>query len=397
MRHWLWLERAQRDRLVERIARHDGVMVKGAQGKGLPLRVRAQVGFEAERVDDGYKGREHVQRRARARPFGSDMAASPAEYSVNGRDAIDGRHDLNRVHWLHEAWRGHQEGGVGDAPRSGDDLAAAALDGLGRDRRVEHLKLDVAHRFVAQRPLPRGPAEALQNVLADRAEQLLVHLRGQRVVHKHIGPARVRREAPHGARSEQIPAVFGLEELAQPLAIPADIDGAALDVFGETLFERLGDHRELGAPVRALGEALERGRLEHRLAKGDHWVRDLDLDLGVHVAQVVHHTVEVQLARANDHVLATLLHLGRQQRVRLVELAQPFEHPRQLGRVERLSGELHHRHRVEGERPEDAHVLSTEGGDGTRLYERTLDPLDERPAACWHLRHLDAVARHVNP
>jgi hypothetical protein len=54
----------------------------------LPLRVRAQVGFEAERVDDGYEGREHVQRRARARPFGSDMAASPAEYSVNGRDAI---------------------------------------------------------------------------------------------------------------------------------------------------------------------------------------------------------------------------------------------------------------------------------------------------------------------
>lgn len=45
-----------------------------------------------------------------------------------------------------------------------------------------------------------------------------------------------------------------------------------------------------------------------------------DVDLGVHVAQVVHDAVEVQLAGAQDHVLAALLHARRQQRVRLVHL-----------------------------------------------------------------------------
>ena len=31
---------------------------------------------------------------------------------------------------LHESWRGHEEGGVGDAPGGGDDLPATAVDRL---------------------------------------------------------------------------------------------------------------------------------------------------------------------------------------------------------------------------------------------------------------------------
>jgi hypothetical protein len=49
-------------------------------------------------------------------------------------------------------------------------------------------------------------------------------------------------------------------------------------------------------------ERTEEGREEKR--------GHLDLNLGVHLAQVVQHAVQVQLARAQDNVLATLLNLS---------------------------------------------------------------------------------------
>mmetsp|Transcript_12875 Transcript_12875/g.38024 ORF Transcript_12875/g.38024 Transcript_12875/m.38024 type:complete len:676 (+) Transcript_12875:129-2156(+) len=401
VRRRLRLERAEGDVLVERVARHDGPVVKDGEAEGLPLRVRAHVRLEAERVDDGQVGLDRVEGRAGARPLGRDVPAPAREHGVDRGHAVDGRADVDEEDGLHQPRRRHQEGRVGDAARGRDHLPAAAVDRLGRHRGVEDLELDVAHRLVAERALAARPREALQDEVADTVQQLLVHLGRERVVHEHVGALVVGAEAPHRARREQVPVVPLLEELAQPLPLPPDVDGARLDVLGDPLVERLRYHRQLRLAVRRLGKALERRRLDDRLAKGDHGVGDLDLDLGVDVPQVVHHAVEVQLARPHNDVLARLLHLGREQRVRLVELAQPLEHLRQLGRVERLRRDLHRRERVEGERAEDAHALARHarraGGDGARLDERRVDALDERPAAGGHLVHLEPVARLVEP
>ena len=122
------------------------------------------------------------------------------------------------------------------------------------------------------------------------------------------------------------------------------------------------------------------------------------LHLGVDVAEVVHHAVEVRLARPDHDVLAALLHLRHQQRVRLVQLAQSFEHLRQLGGVQRLRRHLHHRQGVVLQRFEDADVVGRVGrGERPRLHQARLDALDEGPAAGGHLRHLDAVPRLVEP
>ena len=69
--------------------------------------------------------------------------------------------NLDRVDGLHQAWVGEQEGGVGDAARSRDHLAAAAIDRLIRDLGVQDLELDVANRLVAQRALARAPLETV--------------------------------------------------------------------------------------------------------------------------------------------------------------------------------------------------------------------------------------------
>ena len=72
------------------------------------------------------------------------------------------RLDLHVVDRLHQPRGGHQEGGVADAARCGDDLPAAARQGLGRDLGAQDLELDVADGLVAQRALPGAPLEALQ-------------------------------------------------------------------------------------------------------------------------------------------------------------------------------------------------------------------------------------------
>mmetsp|Transcript_43460 Transcript_43460/g.95114 ORF Transcript_43460/g.95114 Transcript_43460/m.95114 type:complete len:659 (+) Transcript_43460:316-2292(+) len=339
-----------------------------------------------------------MDRRPWPRPLRGDVAAPPREDGVDGRDAVDRARNVDEEHRLHQPGRGHQEGGVGDAARRRDDLAAAAVDGERGDGGVEDLELDIAHRLVAERPLAAAPLEALQNEVSDGVEQPLVHLGGQRVVGEHVGPLLARREAPHRARRKQVPVVPLLEKLAELLTIPVDGDGALLDVLSQALLERLGDHRQLRLAVGRLGEALERRRLNHRLAKSNHGVGYLHLHLGVDVAQIVHHAVEIQLASAHDHVLARLLNLGREQRVGLVQLAQAFQHLWQLRRVERLSGDLHHGDGAEVERPEDARALRSLGRrDGARLDERRLDALNQRPAARRNLLNLDAVPRLVDP
>mmetsp|Transcript_28556 Transcript_28556/g.64657 ORF Transcript_28556/g.64657 Transcript_28556/m.64657 type:complete len:233 (+) Transcript_28556:1590-2288(+) len=96
-------------------------------------------------------------------------------------------------------------------------------------------------------------------------------------------------------------------------------------------------------------------------------------------------------------MLARLLHLGGEERVGFVQLTQPLKHLGQLRRVERLRGDFHHRHRIERERPEDAHrQLVAVGGEGAGFGEGRLHTLDECPAAGRHLGHLDAVARLVD-
>ena len=67
--------------------------------------------------------------------------------------------------------------------------------------------------------------------------------------------------------------------------------------------------------------------------------------------QIMHDTVQVKLARAEDDVFTALLNFGCEQRIRLVHFSQPVQHFRQLRRVHGLHGDLHHRLCVELQGP----------------------------------------------
>ena len=57
---------------------------------------------------------------------------------------------------LHEAGCGHEEGGVGDSARSGDDLPATAMDRLVGDHRIKYFELAIPDWLFAKRALSRS-------------------------------------------------------------------------------------------------------------------------------------------------------------------------------------------------------------------------------------------------
>ena len=64
--------------------------------------------------------------------------------------------DLHEVDWLHEPRLGRQHGGVEDSPRRGDDLAAAAVDGVGVQSHVVDVEPDRPQVLVTQHSLGQG-------------------------------------------------------------------------------------------------------------------------------------------------------------------------------------------------------------------------------------------------
>mmetsp|Transcript_58935 Transcript_58935/g.86253 ORF Transcript_58935/g.86253 Transcript_58935/m.86253 type:complete len:295 (+) Transcript_58935:171-1055(+) len=159
------LQRVQHDRPVQRVPRHRGPVVEGRERHRLALGVGAEVGLEAEGLDGGQEGLDGVEGRPGLGRVLHHVPAPPGEHGVDGLHGVGRGLDLHAQHRLHQPGRGHQEGRVGRAPRRGDHLAPAPVDGLRGDRGVQDLELAVAHRLVAQRPLTATPLEPLDDRL----------------------------------------------------------------------------------------------------------------------------------------------------------------------------------------------------------------------------------------
>ena len=83
---------------------HLPVMEDG-QAEGLALCVRAQIRFEAERIDGGKEGFDDVERRAGDWRVLRHVTASSRQYGVDGRHAVSRRLHLHEVVRLHQPRR----------------------------------------------------------------------------------------------------------------------------------------------------------------------------------------------------------------------------------------------------------------------------------------------------
>lgn len=67
--------------------------------------------------------------------------------------------DLHQVHGLHERWLGSELACIQDSACCGNDLAAAAVDGVRVQRHVVNVKANSSHVLLTKDPLPSGHGE----------------------------------------------------------------------------------------------------------------------------------------------------------------------------------------------------------------------------------------------
>mmetsp|Transcript_43120 Transcript_43120/g.107915 ORF Transcript_43120/g.107915 Transcript_43120/m.107915 type:complete len:423 (-) Transcript_43120:1309-2577(-) len=334
-----------------------------------------EICLEAKGIDDGKVCLDVVKGRPGLWDVSSHVTPTPGKDRVDGRDAVGGGLDLDIVDRLHQARRRHQERRVGHAAGRGDDLASPPVHWRSIHGSVQNLELAVPDGFVAQRPLARPPLKPLHHTVLDVTQQLLVHLARQGVIHEDVGAVGLGAEGPDAACGKNVPVVLLLEEGGLALAVPRRADQPCLDILSKPLLQRFTDESDLVPLVGRLRKALEGRCLDDCLAKGDRGVRRLDLNLRVHLAEVVHDAVEEELPRPEDQVLPRLLHLGRQEREGLVDFAEPVEHLGQLRGVEGLEGELDDGPRGVLEGPKDALLVDAHAivHDRRRLDNRVVN------------------------
>ena len=150
--------------------------------------------------------------------------------------------------------------------------------------------------------------------------------------------------------------------------------------------------------VRRVRKALHGARLDDRLTELDDRIADLDLHLSVQLAQIVHHTIEVQLARSQQRMLATLFDARRYERVALVHLAQSVEHLGQLRRAQGLNGHLEHAfcHVHNGTQHVRVRHRQRRITHRRALGDRRINAAQQHPVAGRHTRRMDGVSRLGN-
>lgn len=104
----------------------------------------ADVGLEAKAVDNGNEAAHAVERGAGDGAVREDVAAAAGEDGVEGGDGVGWAGHGDGVEGFEEAGGGGEKGGVDGPAGGGDDLAAAAGDGVWGEGEVGEFKAGVA-------------------------------------------------------------------------------------------------------------------------------------------------------------------------------------------------------------------------------------------------------------
>jgi hypothetical protein len=90
-----------------------------------------------------------------------------------------------------------------------------------------------------------------------------------------------------------------------------------------------------------LRKAFDAASLHYRLAEPNDGICNLNFNVRVDVAQVIHHAVHIKLSRSKEDMLPALLDPSFSHGVRLRDATQSFHHLWKFCRIQRLDCKFH--------------------------------------------------------
>eukprot|EP00315_Gephyrocapsa_oceanica_P037559 CAMPEP_0185433746 /NCGR_PEP_ID=MMETSP1365-20130426/22048_1 /TAXON_ID=38817 /ORGANISM="Gephyrocapsa oceanica, Strain RCC1303" /LENGTH=324 /DNA_ID=CAMNT_0028038255 /DNA_START=80 /DNA_END=1052 /DNA_ORIENTATION=- len=209
----------------EGVAGHRIPVVEDELREGLAARVLAEEGGEAERLRDGQVRLDGPHWGTGAVDLLDHLAALARDGRV--RLPLDGLGALDLAHedGLLQPRRRRHHRGEEAAARGRDDLAAAAVDGVGVQHNVVDVDHDVAARLVAERALLAHPLPARHHRVLNLVQVLHAH----RHVHHEVRAGAVGAKAPDLLRRLLVPAELVDEHARARLRVHARRDLALLD------------------------------------------------------------------------------------------------------------------------------------------------------------------------
>mmetsp|Transcript_7513 Transcript_7513/g.20518 ORF Transcript_7513/g.20518 Transcript_7513/m.20518 type:complete len:915 (-) Transcript_7513:51-2795(-) len=330
----------ERNRLLigERVAVHGGPVVEHHLREGLSRGGLAEGAGEAEGLLHRQVGLDVVEGGARALRLLHHGAAAAVEAVVHTPDSGLRALNLNHEHGLLEAGLCSEHGRVEGAAGGGDDLTAAAVDGIGVEHDVLEVHANAAHVLLSHGALLGGPLPCSHDAVLDLVEVL--HRLGG--VHHDVGAGAVGAEAPELAGLLLVPAVVVDERASAVLGLHGGGDLVVLDVVAELVADGLGDEVDAVVLVGRLGHDGVVRVGGHSLAEGHHGVGDDDRCVGHEVLlEILKADLDVKLAAARHDVLARLLDGALHQRVRLGEALEALDELGEVVGVLGLHGDAH--------------------------------------------------------
>jgi hypothetical protein len=353
--------------IKRRSTRKDLPVVKDLLWEGLSRGGLAKITVETERLHDGKVSLDGEQRSTRTLLLVEDVT------STAGQDTIDTTHgllrhlNLDQEDGLKKGRLSEKRSGIDDTASGGDDLSTAAVDGISVESDIEDVEADRAHGLLTDGTLTGSPLEAGDDGILDFLEVL----DGLGLIDHQVGTVGIWAERPDLTSIGDIPAEVVSQDTGTSLEIVTRGDLAGLDLLAELFTEGLGNHVETVVLVGRLGQGRNARLLGDGLTVLDDGVGDDEGDTGMILLEILQADLEMELTSAGDDVLARLVGVGKDARIRLGQTLETFDELGKILGVLDLDGALHDGR--DGELHDLEVVGGLAGGEGTALEQELID------------------------
>ena len=213
-------------------------MVEDGLRESLATSAGTEIAVETERLHDGKVGFDGEERSTGALLLAKDVTSPAGKNTVDTTHGGLGDLDFDQEDGLHKSGLSQEGRGVEDAARGRDDLATTTMNGVGVEGNIKDVEADRAHGLLTNGTLAGGPLEAGH----DRVLDFLEVLDSLRLVNQQVGTVGVGTESPNLSGIGNIPAEVVSENASTGLDIVTRTDLAILNLLGELLVHRLGNH-----------------------------------------------------------------------------------------------------------------------------------------------------------